>query len=286
VALAAGLVAAAIAALAIFAFGPVHTRAAFPGPNGKIAFGRNKTGIPKIYAMNADGSQVHRLTRRGDDPAFSPNGTKIAFQRSKKGKPPGIYVMNADGSEVHRLTTGSDDSDPAFSPNGRKIAFTRSTRRGGIYLMNADGSHQHRLARNGGDPAYSATSGKIAFAKGSVGIGHLYVMNADGSHRRRLARGTTPDFSPDGRKIAFVRVNNLTAVPHIYVMHADGSHQHRLAGGFDAAFSPDGKEIAFSGYDLNIHVMNADGSHKQQLTNSGEDEFPSWGVLTCTPLPC
>ena len=253
VALAPGLVAAAaLAALAIFAFGPVHTRAAFPGQNGKIAFGRNKTGIPKIYAMNADGSQVHRLTTGtgyGDsDPAFSPNGTKIAFQRSKKGTPPGIYVMYANGS------------------------------------------HQHRLARNGEDPAYSATSGKIAFERGTPEIGPLYVMNADGSHQHRLARhGFTPDFSPNGKKIAFVRLDNLTAAEHIFVMKADGSQVHRLAGtfgGVSPAFSPDGKQIAFSGVNLNIWVMNADGSHKRQLTNSGEDDSPNWGVLTCNPLPC
>ena len=101
VAVVAGLVAAALAALAIFAFGPVHTRAAFPGQDGKIAFDgykTRKTRVPTIYLMNPNGSQAHRLIRGGGEPAFSPDGTKIAFQRSKKGKPLGIYVMNADGS--------------------------------------------------------------------------------------------------------------------------------------------------------------------------------------------
>ena len=76
------------------------------------------------------------------DPAWSPDGQKIAFtsNRDGGGNDWDIYVMNADGSDIARLTDGAGNEYPAWSPDGQKIAF--SSDRGGdsdIYVMNADG---------------------------------------------------------------------------------------------------------------------------------------------------
>ena len=82
--------------------------------------------------MNADGSGSDRLTRNGAhnfNPAWSPDGQRIAFERGRRqAHPTGsgawgyeVYVMNADGSGQQRLTRGG--SQPRWSPDGRKIAF-------------------------------------------------------------------------------------------------------------------------------------------------------------------
>jgi TolB protein len=55
----------------------------------------------------------------------------------------------------------------------------------------------------------------------------IYVMNADGSGQRRLAYGAQPRWSPDGRKIAYLKSGPL--IGGLYVMNADGSAQQRLA---------------------------------------------------------
>jgi len=132
-------------------------------------------------------------------------------------------------------------------------------------------------------------SAKIAFVSyrggGPANHGTVYVVNADGSGQRRLARHVRdfpPAWSPDGRKLAFVR--DVGANSEVYVVNADGSGERRLtrnpAGGGFPAWSPDGRKIAFVrgvGGNGEVYVMNADGSGQRNLTrNPADDWFSAW----------
>ena len=98
--------------------------------------------------MNSDGSNQTDLTRdlwiHEGPPHWSPDGTKIAFNRSAQ-----IYVMNPDGLNKLNLTNDPTffATGPLWSPDGTKIAFRGHPRGsdGGFYVMNADGSEQTKI---------------------------------------------------------------------------------------------------------------------------------------------
>ena len=282
---------------------PVVTQKA---AGGRIAFISNRGGEYEIYAMNADGSGVVRLTDDdfgGEQPAWSPDGGRIAFQSDRDGDWD-IYVMDADGSGVVRLTDSAPwdrDWHPAWSPDGGRIAF-QSDRDGDwdIYVMNADGSGVVRLTDNDATdwhPTWSPDGGRIAFSSDRDWGFEIYVMNADGSGVERLTDGgsgnVSPEWSPDGRRIAFA--SERDGDWDIYVMDPDGSGLVRLAGNASnegsPTWSPDGGHIAFSfdhdGGDSEIYIMNADGSGVVQLTNNDSGDFsPAWApVVDATAMP-
>lgn len=300
------------------AFKPVYS------PDGqKIAFAnypgglkvRNGTmipqGVPELYVMNADGTDVTRIADLSqhaemieclsEEWAFSPDGTRIVFSIAEEKEiscfaKPDIYVADIDGSNLHNLTNSpSDDRDPSWSPDGEKIAFEKVlVRRGrgdrmisGIYSIDPDGTNLSSLSNDGSSPTFSPTDEKIAFMANRWGF---YVMNADGTNVTRLPipKGIhhySPRFSPDGDQIAFAGLDN------IYVINADGSHLRPVittGSPIDPGallyfvFSPDGKWIAYSNRikrNDEIYAVNTDGSTTQiNLTNnaSANDFHPTF----------
>lgn len=303
--------------LVIIVFGLLGVTAhAFPPGVGKISFSSNRDGQLSIYLMDTDGANVTRLTiptAGGDsDPAFSPDGHKIAFSSGREASVAGvqIFVMNADGSNVVWLRSRGASGDPSFSPDGSKIVF--SSNLGGfpyidqqIYMMNADGSNVTKLTSLQGicdAPKFSPNGRKIVFDFArftdkpwfaELERRQIYIMDADGSNVRPLTNlpgmNGGPVFRPDGRQIAFVSVSQGRV--SIYAMTPDGSHITPLTShptfrsGFQdeggPTYSPDGRKIAFSSdrerFGFQIYLMGADGSSVVRLTEpTGQSWHPAF----------
>ena len=119
-------------------------RTAMPGGNGRIVF---VTGSDSgnLTLVNANGSGVVTLTRSGSDgePAFSPDGTTIAFSSYRHGDRD-IYTLAPDGSGLRQVTfSRGEDRDPTWSPDGSLLAFETNRNGGQI-------GHLHRRCRRDG----------------------------------------------------------------------------------------------------------------------------------------
>jgi TolB protein len=229
-------------------------------PNdGQLAFVVGLTpAIRHIYVTNLNGTGTRRLgaveLSSDEDPAWSPDGSKIAFTTDRDGNKE-IYVANADGSNPVRLTTDSAaDYEPTWSPNGTRIAFV-STRAGSadIFTMSVNGADVSQLTNTPGveaDPAWSA-DGRIAFASDREGPSNIYVMNADGSGVTRLTStgGDHPAWSADGTKLAYSTTYCPYAYcgPSIYIVSETGVASANVGPGQRPAWAPDGRKIAFEG---------------------------------------
>jgi Ca2+-binding RTX toxin-like protein len=307
-------VAASVLFAATISTTPV-TASALPGGTGRIAFDRAYDGGSDIFSIATDGSDPVNLTDGrvvGHGPAWSPDGSKLAFY----GNPVGvgctaIWVMDADGGHMTQLTPGTDcDAVPTWSPDGSRIAFERPVQVGSlgssydIMVMNADGSRQTDLTQsfpeNEMQPAWSPDGRKIAYFKS----GYLYTINPDGSHPTNLLiRGSDPSWSPDATRLAFVRDGAAVdggAVYDIFTANADGSGETNLtqssSRNFGPAWSPDGSRVVFettrdasspttcdgSSCNYEIYSMSSSGGSATRLTDYlMSDRTPDW-QSTCT----
>ncbi len=142
-------------------------------------------GFQVSIASAVAGATDIRALAQGDDPAWSPLGSPIAFTRMDVGpqadgvyiKYRGIWTIRPDGSGLTKLT-GGPDLAADWSPDGRRLAFERF----------------HVDRRRG-----RATSA-------------IYLTGQGIARPRRVTAGRSPSWSPDGRRIAFVRDGGIYTV--------------------------------------------------------------------------
>ncbi len=260
-----------------------------PARPGVIAFNltglRNKTSVWRI-----DGDGRHPLlliedTHPNSPPAWSPDGTKLAFISSRDGRQ-ALYVAGSDGTDVQKLTKDLFRMDgESWSPDGKKIALSASEvgENTDIWVIDLQTLQATNLTRDAAEdihPAWSPSGEKIAFASMRSGKPQVYVMNTDGSYITPITEDplgcSRPAWSPDGRRIAYQCISERSMI--IEVANADGSDHTPLmdrddwGGGSNPSWSSDGRTIAFDsvrGGVQEIYTMNVDGSGVAKVTDYG-----------------
>jgi TolB protein len=258
-------------------------------PDGRrIVFRRFvDVGLPgeraHVFVVRADGSGLRDLTGASctgsclanEEPAWSPDGRRIAFVRTIGPAPParprivGIFVMNADGTNLRQLTQRrgtfrTEDHAPSWSPDGKRIAFMSANttfRPAGasvIYVINADGKRP-RVVRSlphgwpaAGAPAWSPGGKRLLYSTycwfgtcGQPAVGaQLFTTGVDGTGVRRLTNlaGNAFDarWSRDGRWIVFVRNARVGPTGDLWTISVDGTALRRVTNAVDlSARAPD-----------------------------------------------
>jgi len=287
---------------ALIALLPSAADAAFPGPNGPIAYVSSRGGPPVPMVVDPADVAPRAVGRAGEvGPAWSPDGASLAVASAMlvpgRGGPTifEIVTMRADGADRMALTTDrAQDYDPAWSADGRRVAYSRTTGDNrDIWVVDADGGGApERLTRAPADdglPAWSPDGAQIAFTRTRANDGDIYVMNADGSGLHNITKrhgdDEDPEWAPGGNRIAYTRYGE-GATADIWTTTATGAHPRPLVvsrfNDTQAAWSPDGTQVAFTsnrkGHD-DIWTIPATGGHASDVTpDPATDDSPAWGV--------
>jgi len=184
-------------------------------------------------------------------PAWSPDGSKLAFSSSQSGDPE-IYIVDSSGAGPKRITAYKG---PDVSP-----------------VWNAK------------------TGAQIAWVSGRTGLPQIYTMEADGTNVQRLTDegyAVSPSWSPNGQFLAFSWIRHygpgLPGSQDIYAMdiatHKFIQLTHESGRNDFPSWSPDGRHIVFQSSrrgSEQIWTMLADGTQQEPLTTTGNNSQPNW----------
>jgi TolB protein len=186
-------------------------------------------------------------------PAWSADGTKIAFSSARTGDSE-IWIADANGGSLHRVT----------SLRGPDVAPTWNPR----------------------------TNSQLAWVSGRTGEPQIYTMEQDGSSVQRITDGgyaVSPSWSPNGQLLAFswnrkygpgdpggvdIHVIDIASKNYIQLTHEAGSNDY-------PGWAPDNRHIVFErtiGRHSQIWSMLADGTEQHQLTHAGDNFMPNWSL--------
>ena len=249
----------------------------------RILFGSDRDGTPEIFVMDADGTNLVRLTTdawvqispatKVPSLAWSPDGTRIAFTADRAGERR-IFVMDADGTGLVKLTDHpAGNGAPAWSPDGRQIAFTsQGLGNDEIFVINADGTELVNWTHHPADdatPAWSPDGRRLAFTSNRSGNNEIYTMNTAIEGRRYFRKDGTEVSEEDYNKLlAFLKREVIVLGAELIQLTDHPAHD------ISPTWSPDGRKLAFisnrSG-DNEIYIIDSEARKRRYFRKDGTE---------------
>ena len=276
-------------------------------PDGKSLVISDKNAAEEsfsLFLLSIETGERRRLTLSlatdadiGDrNPAVSPDGKWIAFNRSVSAGVSDIYLLPISGGEPARLTFENVlMQDLAWTPDGRELIFM-SFRGGGpsLWRIAVTGGAPERLigaGRNAYNIAIAQQGNRLAYTQtlSDSNIWQFELANADGPNRRptKLIAATledhSPQYSPDGKRIVFTSARSGNW--ELWLSDSEGNQPVQVTnfrGPITGTprWSPDGKWIAFDSRpegNADIFVVNPESRQPRRFTtDKSTDVLPSW----------
>lgn len=261
----------------------------------KITYVVKRSGRWELQVADADGFNAQTVLASQEpiiSPAWSPDGSRIAYVSYDQRKPVVVVQNLAQGTTRVVANFRGNNSAPAWSPDSRWLAVAL-TKDGltQIYRIPANGGDAQRLTESSGidtNPNFSPDGQWIAFASDRGGSLQVYRMPAAGGPAQRLtfegSYNAAPKYSPDGKSIAYVsrdggrfRIAMLELATNQVTVLTDGTLDD------SPSFAPNGKMILYEaqvGGRGQLAAVSGDGRVRQRLTSTaGDVQDPAWGPM-------
>jgi hypothetical protein len=220
----------------------------------------------------------------------SQNGETVAFSRAPYGEG-AVYVSAASGRGLRRVA-GDAISVPALSRDGKRVAYSPID--GIVMLVRSDGRGRRRLLRrcSCGVADWSPDGKSLLLDSGQEtandgSLGRVVVLPLRGKRRvvARTGEDTgqhddyeAPTWSPDGRWIAYLDIEDKSSKLGLYLVRPNGKRLHRIVrGAFTTmTWSPDAKKLAFTRENGQVGIVGVDGRGLRRLPLGASAHTVEW----------